>query len=150
MPNYRVEITETLPCSRSRVFELLADHNRLGSLVGLPVKRIRDSDQADPNGTGSVRWIGVGPVGFEETILMFEPEHLIEYSVTSFSAFRNHLARIRLSALPDGSTRLHYTAEFDEVVPYSGRTLELAVERVLRRGVERLHHVLSDNADQRE
>ncbi|WP_328188402.1 SRPBCC family protein [Marinobacter sp. OP 3.4] len=144
MPKYRVELTEQLPYPRDRVFQLLADHNRLGSLVGLPVKRIRDSDQADPNGTGSVRWIGVGPVGFEETILTFEPDHLIEYSVTSFSAFRNHLGRIRLSGPPDGGTRLHYTAEFDEVVPYSGRTLELAVERVLRRGIRRLRQVLSE------
>ena len=104
----------------------------------MPVRRIRDSDQADPNGTGSVRWIGIGPVGIEETIITFEPDHLIEYTVTSFSAFRNHLGRIRLSETPDMSTYLHYTVDFDEVIPYSGPTLQAAMQRVLNRGARRL------------
>lgn len=143
MPSFRIELTEQLPFPREKVFELLADHNRLGTLVGLPIKRIRDSDQADPNGTGSVRWIGVGPVGFEETILTFEPDHLIEYSVTSFSAFRNHAARIRLSELPGIGTRIHYMVEFDETIPYTGRTLEAATKRVLKRGIKRLHKTLA-------
>ncbi|SFR76452.1 Polyketide cyclase / dehydrase and lipid transport [Marinobacter daqiaonensis] len=144
MPNFRVELTDQLPFPRARVFDLISDHNRLGPLIGLPVKRIRDSDQADPNGIGSVRWLGVGPVGFEETIITFEPDHLIEYTVTSFSAFRNHLGRIRLSELPDIGTRIHYTIEFDEVVPYSGPTLQMALERALRRGLRRLRQTLGE------
>lgn len=143
MPKFHIELTEQIPFPRDRVFARLADHNRLGSLVGLPIKRIRDSDQADPNGTGSVRWIGIGPVGFEETILTFEPDHLIEYSVTSLSAFRNHRARVRLSELPGVGTRLHYTVEFDETVPFSGRSLELATIRVIRRGIRNLNKALS-------
>lgn len=143
MPKFRIELTEQIPFPRDRVFELLADHNQLGTLVGLPIKRIRDSDQADPNGTGSVRWIGIGPVGYEETILTFEPDHLIEYSVTSLSAFRNHMARIRLSELPGVGTRIHYTVEFDETVPFSGRSLELATKRVIKRGIRNLNNALS-------
>ncbi|WP_417547804.1 SRPBCC family protein [Marinobacter segnicrescens] len=138
MTRFRAELTEQLPFPREQVFRLLSDHNRLGELIGLPVRRIRDSDQADPNGTGSVRWIGIGPVGIEETIITFEPDHLIEYTVTSFSAFRNHLGRIRLSETPDMSTYLHYTVDFDEVIPYSGPTLQAAMQRVLNRGARRL------------
>lgn len=145
MPGFRAELTEQLPHPRDAVFRLIADHNRLGELIGLPVRRIRDSDQADPNGTGSVRWIGIGPVGIEETIITFEPDHLIEYTVTSFSAFRNHLGRIRLTELPDTGTRLHYTVDFEEVIPYSGPTLQAALERVLSRGARRLREVLEKN-----
>lgn len=143
MPKFRIELTEQVPFPPERVFPLLADHNRLGELVRLPVRRIRDSDQADPNGTGSVRWVGFGPVGFEETVLTFEPDHLIEYSVTSLSVFRNHQARVRLTGLPDGGTRLDYKAEFDEIVPYSGTTLQVTTERVIRRGIRRLKEVLA-------
>ncbi|MCK7545102.1 SRPBCC family protein [Marinobacter bryozoorum] len=143
MSKFRAELTEQLPFPREQVFSLLSDHNRLGELIGLPVRRIRDSDQADPNGTGSVRWIGIGPVGIEETIITFEPDHLIEYTVTSFSAFRNHLGRIRLSETPDRLTGLHYTVDFDEVVPYSGTTLQAAMQRVLNRGARRLQKVLA-------
>ncbi|WP_339800489.1 SRPBCC family protein [uncultured Marinobacter sp.] len=138
MPAYKAELIDILPASRDRVFDHLADHNRLGSLIGLPVRRIRDSDQADPNGTGSVRWIGLGPVGFEETILTFEPERLIEYTVTSLSGFRNHHGRVRLSDTTEGHTRLHYTIEFDEVIPFTGNSLQRALERILRRGARRL------------
>ncbi|HAC26949.1 MAG TPA: SRPBCC family protein, partial [Marinobacter hydrocarbonoclasticus] len=53
-----------------------ADHHRFGKLVGAPVKRIKDSDQADPNGIGSVRKIGIGPLSLEETVLGFEPDSL--------------------------------------------------------------------------
>lgn len=145
MPGFRVELTEQLPHPRAAVFRLVADHNRLGELIGLPVRRIRDSDQADPNGTGSVRWIGIGPVGIEETIITFEPDHLIEYTVTGFSAFRNHLGRIRLTELPDNGTRMHYTVDFEEVIPYSGPTLQAALERFLSRGARRLRQVLDEN-----
>lgn len=145
MSRFRAELTEQLPFAREKVFELISDHNRLGDLIGLPVKRIRDSDQADPNGTGSVRWIGIGPVGIEETIITFEPDHLIEYTVTSFSAFRNHLGRIRLAERPDTTTWMQYTVEFDEVIPYSGPTLQAAMERVLNRGSRRLQELLASN-----
>ncbi len=143
MPNYRAELIEVLPYPRGQVFDLIADHNRLGALIGLPVKRIRDSDQADPNGIGSIRWIGVGPVGIEETVITFEPDHLIEHTVTSFSAFRNHHGRVRLTEMTDG-TRLHYIVDFDEVIPYSGKTLQQALERVLSRGVQRLRQQLEN------
>ena len=60
MANYKIEIDETFDVPRNRVFALFADHERFGKLLGAPVKRIRDSDQADPNGLGSIRKIGIG------------------------------------------------------------------------------------------
>ena len=78
MAMYTIEIDETFDVPRPRVFALFADHHRFGKLLGAPVKRIKDSDQADPNGIGSVRKIGIGPVGLEETVTNFEPDSLIE------------------------------------------------------------------------
>ena len=69
MANYKIEIDETFDVPRNRVFALFADHERFGKLLGAPVKRIRDSDQADPNGLGSIRKIGIGPIGLEETVI---------------------------------------------------------------------------------
>lgn len=138
MAAHTAELIDIIPAPRAQVFAALADHNGLSALIGLPVKRIRDSDQADPNGTGSVRWIGLGPVGFEETITRFEPDSLIEYTVTSLSAFRHHQGRVRLTSHGNHQTRLHYRIEFDEVIPYTGPSLRLALERILRRGARRL------------
>ena len=83
MANYKIEIDETFDVPRNRVFALFADHERFGKLLGAPVKRIRDSDQADPNGLGSIRKIGIGPIGLEETVITFEPGTLIEYTQPS-------------------------------------------------------------------
>ncbi|MBD3639388.1 MAG: SRPBCC family protein [Marinobacter sp.] len=138
MAQYTIEIDETFNIPRRRVFALFADHQRFGKLLGAPIKRIRDSDQADPNGIGSVRKIGIGPIGLEETVLSFEPETLIEYTVTSMSPIRNHLGRILFEDTPDGQTRVHYTIRFEDIVPFTGKVVSSALEQGIRRGIKRV------------
>lgn len=135
---YTIEIDETFDVPRNRVFALFADHNRIGKVLGAPIKRIKDSDQADPNGIGSVRKIGIGPVGLEETILNFEPNSLIEYTVTSMSPIKNHLGRIRFEDTPEGHTRINYTITFEDVVPLTGKIVRTALEQGIRRGIKRV------------
>ena len=54
MATHTFEINETFDVPRNKVFALFADHQRFGKLLGAPVKRVKDSDQANPNGLGSV------------------------------------------------------------------------------------------------
>ena len=138
MAMYTIEIAETFDVPRRKVFALFADHHRFGKLLGAPVKRIKDSDQADPNGIGSVRKIGIGPIGLEETVLNFEPDSLIEYAITSLSPIRNHHGRIRFEDTPDGRTRLNYTITFEDVVPFTGKVVSTALEQGIRRGIRRV------------
>lgn len=138
MAMYTIEINETFNVPRKKVFALFADHQRFGKMLGAPVKRIKDSDQADPNGLGSVRKIGIGPLSLEETVLNFEPETLIEYAITSMSPIKNHLGRIRFSDTPDGQTQLNYTITFEDIVPFSGKVVSVALEQGLRRGIKRV------------
>lgn len=138
MAMYTIDIDETFDVPRSRVFALFADHKRFGQLLGAPVKRIKDSDQADPNGIGSVRKIGIGPIGLEETVLNFEPDSLIEYAITSLSPIRNHLGRIRFEDTPDGLTRVQYTIQFEDIVPFTGKLVSNALEQGIRRGIKRV------------
>lgn len=138
MAMYTIEIDETFDVPRRKVFALFADHHRFGKLLGAPVKRIKDSDQADPNGIGSVRKIGIGPIGLEETVLNFEPDSLIEYAITSLSPIRNHHGRIRFDETPDGGTRLNYTITFEDIVPFTGKVVSTALEQGLRRGIKRV------------
>ncbi|MDO6441015.1 SRPBCC family protein [Marinobacter sp. 2_MG-2023] len=138
MATHTFEIDETFNIPRSRVFALFADHHRFGKLLGAPVKRIKDSNQADPNGLGSVRKLGIGPVGLEETITCFEPDLLIEYTITSFSPIRNHLGRIRFEDTPEGLTRVRYRISFDDLVPFTGRLVSAALENAIRRGVRQV------------
>ncbi len=138
MAQYTIEIQETFNLPRSRVFALFADHERFGKLLGAPVKRIKDSDQADPNGIGSVRKIGIGPIGLEETVLNFEPDSLIEYAITSPSPIRNHVGRIRFEDTAEGQTRLNYTISFEDVIPFSGKVISTALEQGIRKGIKKV------------
>ena len=97
MAQYTIEIDETFDVPRRKAFAVFADHHRFGKLVGAPVKRIKDSDQADPNGIGSVRKIGIGPLSLEETVLGFEPDSLIEYTISSISHLRKTVGRFVLT-----------------------------------------------------
>lgn len=138
MASYTIEIKETFDVPRSRVFALFADHKRFGELLGAPIKRIKDSDQADPNGIGSVRKIGIGPIGLEETILSFEPDSLIEYTISSLSPIKNHIGRIRFDDTPDGLTQISYTIRFDDIVPFTGKVVSTTLEQGIRRGIKRV------------
>ena len=138
MASYTIEINETFDVPRSRVFALFADHKRFGQLLGAPVKRIKDSDQADPNGIGSVRKIGIGPIGLEETILSFEPDSLIEYTISSLSPIKNHFGRIRFDDTPEGLTQVSYTIRFDDIVPFTGKVVSTTLEQGIRRGIRRV------------
>lgn len=140
MAMYTIEIEETFDVPRNRVFALFADHQRFGKLLGAPVRRIKDSDQADPNGLGSVRKIGIGPVGLEETVTGFEPDSLIEYTITSASPIKNHLGRIRFEDTPEGHTRINYRITFDEFLPYTGKLVSAALEQGIRKGIRRVPH----------
>jgi hypothetical protein len=138
MASHTIKIDETfsLPCDQ--VFALFADHERFGKLLGAPARRIRDSDQADPNGIGSVRKIGIGPIGIEETITGFEPESLIEYAITSVSPLKNHSGRIRFHSPSENETRVQYTVYFEDAIPLTGALVKSALNQALRRGMRRV------------
>ena len=138
MASYTIEIEETFALPSHQVFALFADHKNFGKLLGAPVKRVRDSDQADPNGIGSVRKIGIGPIGVEETITGFEPEALIEYAITSFSPIKNHFGRIRFSNPSENETRVRYTVYFEDAIPLTGALVKSALDQALRRGMRRV------------
>lgn len=143
MGTYRIEIREEIPAERDRVFALFADHGRFGRMLGVPVKRVRDSDGDDPNGVGSVRRIGIaGPLAFEETIMRFEPDEAIDYAVTSRTLIRNHQGSIRFADSGNGSTHIHYSIQFDEVVPLTGRVIRAALETGIHKGIRRAHRLL--------
>lgn len=138
MASHKIEIDETFDVPRHQVFALFADHQSFGKLLGAPVKRIRDSDQADPNGVGSVRKIGIGPIGVEETITSFEPETLIEYTIISLSPLKNHFGRIRFDSPSETTTRVHYTVYFEDAIPLTGALVRSALNQALKRGMRRV------------
>ena len=133
---HRIELTHASPLPLAHLFDALADHNRLGKVFGVPVRRIRDGD-TEPNGVGSVRKIGLGPLAIEETVTALERNRSIDYRITRGGfPIRDHRGQIRFSEVGDGS-RVDWTIEFGSHVPGVGAALAFVLEQAIRLGLKR-------------
>lgn len=101
-----------------RVFNFFADHERFITLLGGRCKRIREGD-SEPNGLGSIRRIGPGPLSFDETIVTFEPNQQIEYAITRGGPLRSHRGTIDFRE-DRGATIVDYVIRFEPKLPLSG------------------------------
>ncbi|HVL00616.1 MAG TPA: SRPBCC family protein [Dongiaceae bacterium] len=140
MASQFIQMNVTFNAPVSTVFAELSDHEKMGKVLGAKVKRIKDGKGA-VNGVGSVRLITPVPLaGFEETVTAFEPNKLIEYTVTKGSPLKNHLGRMVFSE-SNGKTQLHYTIQFELKfpIPLGGLLLKTALEKVILSGLHKLN-----------
>ena len=89
---------------------------------------------------GSVRQISSFPVpAFEETVITFQPNALMEYVVSKGSPIKNHTGRMEFSE-EGGETKLSYSIDFDPRLPFAllGFVLKSAIERPIRQSLEKL------------
>lgn len=134
-----IQINETFNAPVSTVFAELSDHEKMGKVLGAKVKRVKDG-KGNVNGIGSVRRLTPVPLAdFEETVTGFEPNKLIEYTVTKGSPIKNHLGRMVFSE-SNGKTHLHYTIQFDMKlgIPFTGFLLKTVLEKVISSGLHKL------------
>lgn len=135
---HRIDITYDSRQSLPDLFAALADHNRLGKVFGVPVRRIRDG-QTEPNGVGSVRKIGPGPLGIEETITALEPNESIDYRITRGGfPIKNHRGHIDFSESAGSGSRVEWTIEFDSALPAAGTILGFVLKQAISTGLKRL------------
>ena len=136
MAHHTVEVVHASDRPVGELFAELADHERLRNVFGVPVRRIRDGE-SELNGVGSVRRMGVGPLGLEETVTAVEPNRSIEYRITRGGGpVRNHRGRLEFISVGTGS-RVIWTIDYDSL-PIVGSALHAVLSRVLRRGLGRL------------
>lgn len=137
----QIRFEQFFAAPRAAVFAFMADHESFGRLWPGRTRRLRTSeDPAQPNGVGSVREIRVGPMSFEETVTVFEPDSRIEYRVTRGGNLRSHLGVIRFESVP-GGTRMDYTIEFEPRMPVFGNLIAAYLCQGYRR---RIHGVVED------
>ncbi len=89
---------------------------------------------------GSIRRISAFPTpAFEETVVAFEPNQLMEYVVSKGSPIKNHKGRKEFSD-EQGKTRLNYTIDLGPKLPFLffGVILKYAIEKSIRDGLRRL------------
>jgi hypothetical protein len=120
------------------LFALLSDHEKIGPILGANVKRTRDGKDT-LNGLDSVRTLNIGPLpSFDETVIAFEKDKLVEYKITRGSPLKNHKGVMQF--YPSGSvgSKLHYTIEFESKIPLLGPVVRVGLENSIRRGLKKL------------
>jgi len=127
-----ISLTQEFNAPVETVFGTLTDHESFGNLMsGAQITRVVDSTGENVNGTGSIRSIKM-PLApaFEETVVSYEKNKLMEYTISKGSPIKNHLGRMNFSE-ENGKTKLHYTIQLESKlpVPFLGSILKLGVEK---------------------
>lgn len=135
---HRIDISHRSRLPLSRLFEELADHNNLSKVFGLPVRRIQDGRDS-LNGVGSVRKIGPGPLGVEETVTDLIENQRIDYRISKGGfPIKNHRGSLSFSEAADGGSQVDWNIEFGSQLPVAGTLLKLVLGQAIRLGLKRI------------
>jgi ribosome-associated toxin RatA of RatAB toxin-antitoxin module len=140
MGKQHIKITQLFNEPVDTIFSLLTDHEAFGQVINTNIKRVVDSQGENKNGLGSVRRISAFPApAFEETVVTFESNQLMEYVISKGSPIKNHKGRMEFTD-EQGKTRLNYTIDFEPKLPFLllGFILKNAIEKPIREGLMRL------------
>ena len=137
MSQQKVEVVQDYSKPVAEVFAFLADHNKLGKVFGIPVRRIQDGDDS-ANGVGSVRRLGIGPLAVEETVTALSNNRSIDYRITRGGGpIRNHRGNLKFAGSKRGS-KVTWTIEFDSPLPLVGPAVKLLLSQAIRLGLKRV------------
>ena len=142
MAKQHIDLIQEFKAPVDTIFAELTDHVKFGKLLNAKITRIVDGQGDDPNGLGSVRKITPVPLAdFEETVVTFKPNELMEYAVSQGSPIKNHIGCMEFSAIDAGggreSTRVRYTITFEPrlPIPFLGGLLKKAIEAPVKKGL---------------
>jgi uncharacterized protein YndB with AHSA1/START domain len=120
-----------------RVFAYLSEHENMGALFPVRVERVRDGENGERNGVGSVRRLSfAGLLPFEETVTAVEPNRRIEYRITKGSPMRDHRGEMLFSERDGGRSHLRYEIAFRSPVPGLAQAVAASLRRSIRKGLD--------------
>lgn len=136
MAHYTIDILQEYKLPVEQVFDVLSDHNRLTRILGVPVKRIVDGHDS-PNGVGSVRLLGIGPLSLEETVYNCIENDTIHYRISRGGApLKNHTGDVNFYKTVGGS-RVNWIIHFD-APPVIGRLVQQVLGLGIKMGLKRI------------
>ena len=140
MGQQNIQISQSFNAPVETIFNILTDHEAFGQVINARIKRVVDSQGENKNGVGSVRRINAFPApAFEETVVTFEPNQLMEYVISKGSPIKNHMGRMEFSE-EHGQTRLEYAIIFEPKLPFLplGSIIAKAIEKPISNGLQGL------------
>ncbi|CAB1213226.1 SRPBCC family protein [Acinetobacter cumulans] len=124
-----------------QVFELLSKHATY-NVAFAPVQVVRVKDSADPerpDGVGSVRRMGFGPVKpLQEQITLLEPNSRIEYKIIKNPLVKHHLGVIQFQRVDGEKTLVTYTIELQARAPFVSKLILAQLKSAIKLGFSKL------------
>ena len=123
------------------VFELLSKHATYNiAFAPIQVVRVKDStDPERPDGVGSVRRLGLGPIKpLQEEITLLTPNQRIEYKIINNPLVKHHLGIIEFQPVDENKTLVTYTIEFQARAPFVSKLVLAQLKSAIKLGFSKL------------
>ncbi len=138
MRAHHVHVERRFSKPPERIFAYLAEHENLAEIFGAKIARLRDGEDGERNGVGSVRQLKIGPLPpFEETVTEFVVPERIVYRITKGSPLRGHVGVMTFAADGDG-TRFVYDIRLASPIPGVAAIVRASLTRSITRGLEKV------------
>ncbi len=136
-----IQVKKEFNAPIEKVFELLSKHATY-NVAFAPIQVVRVKDSADPerpDGVGSVRRMGFGPIKpLQEQITLLEPNQRIEYKVIKNPLVKHHLGIIQFEALDANRTLVTYTIELQARAPFVSQLILAQLQSAIKIGFSKL------------
>lgn len=136
-----IQVQKKFNAPVQQVFDLLAKHATYNvAFAPIQVERVVDSaDPQRPDGLGSVRRLGLGPVKpLKEQITLMQGNQRIEYKIIQNPLIKHHLGIIEFEALNPESTLVTYTIELQARVPFVNKLILAQLKSAIKLGFSKL------------
>ena len=138
MRAHHVHVERRFSQTPDRVFAYLAEHENLAEIFGAKITRLKDGEDGQRNGVGSVRQLRIGPgPPFEETVTEFVVPERIVYRITKGSPLRGHVGEMIFT--PDGEgTNLVYDIRIASPIPGLAPLVHASLTRSITKGLAKV------------
>ena len=138
---HAIQIKKEFNAPVAQVFELLSKHATYNiAFAPMQVVRIKDStDPERPDGVGSVRRMGIGPIKpLQEQITLIEPNQRIEYKIIKNPLIKHHLGTLEFQQVADNKTLVTYRIELQVRVPFVSKVILAQLKTAIKIGLSKL------------
>ncbi|GIT82557.1 MAG: SRPBCC family protein [Acinetobacter towneri] len=138
---HAIQIKKEFNAPVAQVFELLSKHATYNiAFAPMQVVRIKDSaDPERPDGVGSVRRMGIGPIKpLQEQITVLEPNQRIEYKIIKNPLIKHHLGTLEFQQVADNKTLVTYRIELQVRVPFVSKIILAQLKTAIKIGLSKL------------
>jgi Polyketide cyclase / dehydrase and lipid transport len=142
MGRYSFRVIKTSSAPREKVWALVSNGAGWKDWAGVLRSSLEREGQPPPDGVGSIRRLGIPPLGSREEVVEWDPPSHLGYVILSGMPVRNYRADIRLEDRVAGDgvskmTIIDWSATFDPMVPGTGAVVRASLRAVIAHFAQR-------------